>query len=168
MFRMAWRMTQKQISRETSLAKYDFRKSGGRAWSPSSSFVKGTVLHNHGGKNRLEKKFKKYSRKINALGVYINIRRYIIEVNSEGLRWKLTVSHFVNPDLRVEIFFKKEGEVGNGGTHSEIGDVGTSAHLYWRLNQLTCKDGLLCFFIVSLVTKNNVWKLSLRVIKLYQ
>ena len=168
MFRMAWRMTQKQISRETSLAKYDFRKSGGRAWSPSSSFVKGTVLHNHGGKNRLEKKFKKYSRKINALGVYINIRRYIIEVNSEGLRWKLTVSHFVNPDLRVEIFFKKEGKVGNGGTHSEIGDIGTSAHLYWGLNQLTCKDGLLCFFIVSLVTKNNVWKLSLRVIKLYQ
>ena len=83
---MAWRMTQKQISREISLAKYDFRKSGGRAWSPFSSFVKETVLRNHGGKHRLEKKFKKYSRKINALGVYKNIRRYIIEVNSEGLR----------------------------------------------------------------------------------
>ena len=68
------------------LGKVRFQKKWREAWSPSSSFVKETVLRNHGGKHRLEKKFKKYSRKINALGVYKNIRRYIIEVNSEGLR----------------------------------------------------------------------------------
>ena len=38
--------------------------------------------------------------------------------------------HFVNPDLRVQIFFKREGAAENEGIDFEIGDIGTSAHLY--------------------------------------
>ena len=40
------------------------------------------------------------------------------------------VYHFVGPDLRVEIFFKKDKAAENGGVDFEIGDIGTSAHLY--------------------------------------
>ena len=42
----------------------------------------------------------------------------------------ILVSHFVDPDLRVEIFFEKEGAAENGGVDFEIGDIGTSALLY--------------------------------------
>ena len=41
--------------------------------------------------------------------------------------------NFVDPGLRVEIFFKKEGTAENGNIDFEIGDLGTFAHLYWRL-----------------------------------
>ena len=41
--------------------------------------------------------------------------------------------NFVDPGLRVEIFFNKEGTAENGNIDFEIGDLGTSAHLYWRL-----------------------------------
>ena len=37
---------------------------------------------------------------------------------------------FVHPDLRVEIFFKKEGTAENGGIDFELGDIGTSANWY--------------------------------------
>ena len=40
------------------------------------------------------------------------------------------IYHFVDPDLRVETFFQKDEEVKNGGVDFEIGDIGTSAHLY--------------------------------------
>ena len=40
------------------------------------------------------------------------------------------VYHFVDPDLRVEIFFKKEGTAENGGIDFEIGDMGISAYSY--------------------------------------
>ena len=40
------------------------------------------------------------------------------------------VYHFVNPDLRVEIIFRKEETAENGDIDFEIGDIGTSAHLY--------------------------------------
>ena len=40
-------------------------------------------------------------------------------------------NHFADPDLRVEIFFKKMGEVENGSVEFEIGEIGNSAHLYW-------------------------------------
>ena len=40
------------------------------------------------------------------------------------------VYHFVGPDLRVEIFFKKDKAAENGSVDFEIGDIGTSAHLY--------------------------------------
>ena len=34
------------------------------------------------------------------------------------------VYHFVDPDLRVEIIFRKEGTAENGGIDFEIGDIG--------------------------------------------
>ena len=56
------------------------------------------------------------------------------------------VSHFVDPDLRMEIFFKKEGTLKNGGINFEVGDIGTSAHLYWQ------------GFIQALQTVSILWK----------
>lgn len=42
-----------------------------------------------------------------------NMKDSIVEVNSEGLGWGLTlylfICHFLNPDLKGEIFFEKEG-----------------------------------------------------------
>ena len=38
--------------------------------------------------------------------------------------------HFVNPDLRVEIIFRKERTAENRGTDFEIKDIDTSAHWY--------------------------------------
>ena len=40
------------------------------------------------------------------------------------------VYHFVDPDLRIETLFKKDEATENGGVDFEIGDIGTSAHLY--------------------------------------
>ena len=40
------------------------------------------------------------------------------------------VYHFVDPDLKVEGIFRKEGTAENGGIDLEIGDIGTSAHWY--------------------------------------
>ena len=37
------------------------------------------------------------------------------------------VNHLINPDLRVEIFFKKEGATEKKGVDLEIGDSGASA-----------------------------------------
>ena len=57
------------------------------------------------------------------------------------------VCHFVDPDLRVDIFFEKEGSAENGGVDFEIWDIGTSAHFYWRLKEISCNVCLLfCFF----------------------
>ena len=66
------------------------------------------------------------------------------------------VYHFVNPDLRVEIIFRKEETAENGDIDFEIGDIGTSAHLYWRLKKLHV--GPACFFIAFLVTKDSFYK----------
>ena len=38
------------------------------------------------------------------------------------------VYHFVDPDLRVDIIFRKEGTAENRGIDYEIGDIGTSTH----------------------------------------
>ena len=38
--------------------------------------------------------------------------------------------HFVHPDLRVEIFFKKEEATENEGIDFEIGDVRTSEQVF--------------------------------------
>ena len=35
------------------------------------------------------------------------------------------VYRFVDPDLSVEIIFRKKGTTGNGGIDFEIGDIGT-------------------------------------------
>ena len=36
--------------------------------------------------------------------------------------------HFVDPDLRVEMVFRKEGTTENWGIDYEIGDIGTCTH----------------------------------------
>ena len=40
------------------------------------------------------------------------------------------VYHSVDPDLSVEIIFRKEGTAENGGIDFEIRDIGNSAHWY--------------------------------------
>ena len=50
------------------------------------------------------------------------------------------VNHFVDPDLRVQVIFRKEGTEENGGIHFEIGDIGTSAHWYWMLKKIAFKS----------------------------
>ena len=45
------------------------------------------------------------------------------------------VYHFFDPDLKVEVISRKEGVAENGGIDFEIGDIGTSAHWYWRLKK---------------------------------
>ena len=61
------------------------------------------------------------------------------------------VFHFVDPDLWIEKFFEKDEAVENGGVDFEIGDVGTSAHLHWRLKKISCRACLLSYYF--LVTK---------------
>ena len=39
------------------------------------------------------------------------------------------VYHFVDPDLRIEMFFEKEKPVENGGVEFEIGNISASAPL---------------------------------------
>ena len=50
------------------------------------------------------------------------------------------VYHFVDPDLKVEIIFRKEGTAKNGEIDFEIGDIDTSAHCYWRLKKIVFKS----------------------------
>ena len=59
------------------------------------------------------------------------------------------VYHFVDPDLRVEIFFEKEGAAGNGSDGLEIKDKATSEDLYWKLKKILCGACLLFFFLVK-------------------
>ena len=59
------------------------------------------------------------------------------------------VYHFVDSDLKIEIFFEKEGLAENGGVDFEIGDIGTSALLYWRLKKISCKACLLFYCILA-------------------
>ena len=40
------------------------------------------------------------------------------------------VYYFVDPDIRVEIIFRKERTEESGGTDFEIVDIDTSAHWY--------------------------------------
>ena len=49
----------------------------------------------------------------------------------------MSVYHFVDPDMRVDILFKKEEAAESGSVDFEIGDIGTSAHLYWKLNKIS-------------------------------
>ena len=37
--------------------------------------------------------------------------------------------YFVDPDLKVWAFFKKEGAPENAGVDFEVGDIDTSSHL---------------------------------------
>ena len=49
------------------------------------------------------------------------------------------ICQFVGPDLKVEVIFRKEGTTENDGIDFEIGDIGTSAHCYWRLKKIVFK-----------------------------
>ena len=42
----------------------------------------------------------------------------------------MSVYYFVDPDLRVEIIFRKEKTAKSGGIDFEIADIDTSAHWY--------------------------------------
>ena len=64
------------------------------------------------------------------------------------------VYHFVDPDLRVETFFEKDGAAKNGCVDFEIGDKGHSTHLYWR----KFHSEPVCFLIAFLVTKEKLLK----------
>ena len=44
---------------------------------------------------------------------------------------------FFDPDLRVEIIFRKDGIAENGVFDFEIGDKGTSTHWSWRLKKMS-------------------------------
>ena len=59
------------------------------------------------------------------------------------------VYHFVDPDLRIETLFKKDETTENRGVDFEIGDIGTSAHLYWRSKKISCRACLFsyCFLV---------------------
>ena len=67
------------------------------------------------------------------------------------------VYHFVDPDLRVEIFFEKEGAAENGSVDFEIEGIGISGHLNWRLKEISCRA---CFFTTFWVTKKITFKSS--------
>ena len=54
----------------------------------------------------------------------------------------------------VEIYFEKEGAAENGIVDFEIGDIGTSAKLYWNLKKISCRACLL--FINFWVTKKQL------------
>ena len=43
------------------------------------------------------------------------------------------INHFVDRDLRVE----KNGSAENRGVDFEIGDIGNSEYLYWRLKGIS-------------------------------
>ena len=57
------------------------------------------LFPNCGGIYRFRKKFKKDSRKMNPLGVHRNMRGRILD--------SMFVYYFVDPDLRVEIIFRR-------------------------------------------------------------
>ena len=66
------------------------------------------------------------------------------------------VYHFVYPDLRVDLRFKKEWTAENGSVGFEIEDIGTSVHWYWRFKKISSRACLL--FITLLVTKIIAFK----------
>ena len=57
--------------------------------------------------------------------------------------------HFVDPDLRVEIFFKTMGAAENECVDFEIEDIGTSTHLYWKLKKISCRACLLFHYFLG-------------------
>ena len=64
------------------------------------------------------------------------------------------VYRFVDPDLRVEIIFRKDGIAENGVFDFEIGDKGTSTHWYWRLKKFHAEP--VFFFATFFVTNNSI------------
>ena len=104
------------------------------------------LFRNHGGIKRLEKKFKKYSGEINPLWVHRNMRGCILKINSEGQGWKSTVCSCTILLILIwglRYSSNKTGQQNIGGADFEIGDIGTSAHLHWRLKKIPCRACLL-------------------------
>ena len=58
----------------------------------------------------------------------------------------MLVYHFVDPDLRVEAFFKRDDTAENRGVDFETGDIGTSAYLKVEENFIQILPALLLFF----------------------
>ena len=92
--------------------------------------------------------------------------------------------YFVDPDLRVEIFFEKQRAAENGDVDFETGDISTSPHLYWRFKKTACrafslfnycfgikkqllKYLLTCTFIHSLLNSFNFPSYSSKFRKIY-
>ena len=73
--------------------------------------------------------------------VHINMRGYILQVNSKKLRSyvinSILVHHFVDSDLRIKIFFEKDGAAKKRGIDFEIGNIDTSAYLYWDIKKVS-------------------------------
>ena len=65
------------------------------------------LFDNHGAIHGFEKKFKKYSGKINPLGVLSNMSGCIIEVNSEGLGWLRHSSSKKMDQQKMEVLILK-------------------------------------------------------------
>ena len=77
------------------------------------------------------RKFKKDSGKIGALGAHRHMRECILDINFNRpmvVIDSMSVYHFVDPDLRVEMIFRKKGSAENGETDFERVDIDTSAH----------------------------------------
>ena len=69
--------------------------------------------------------------------------------------------------MGVETFFEKDEVAENGGVDFGIGDIGTSAHLYWRLKKISCRTCLLSYCIFD--DKKMRLKLTVQIqLALYQ
>ena len=55
------------------------------------------------------------------------------------------VYHFVDPDLTVETFFEIDRGAENRVVDFGIGNIGTSACLYWIWKKISCKTCLLSY-----------------------
>ena len=69
----------------------------------------------------------------------------------------MSVYHFVNPNLRVEMFSEKEGAAEIEGAEFKIGDIGTSTHLYWRLKKIAsiaCSLFFITFWLQKIAFKS--------------
>ena len=78
------------------------------------------LFRNHGRIYRFRRKFKKDSGEIKPLGVHRNMTVGNLQF----------VYCFVDPDLRVEIIFRKKRTANNGGIDFKIVDIDTFEHWY--------------------------------------
>ena len=82
------------------------------------------------------------------------------------------IYHFVDPDLRVEIFFEKDETPENGGVDFELGEIGTSCtelkveeNLFVFVTKKMLLEALLtCTFIPSLSSSESRKKYTLRIL----
>ena len=67
------------------------------------------------------------------------------------------VYHFLNPDLRVEIIFRKEGTAENGGIDFEIRDMATRylCTLVLEVQEVSCRTCLHFYYFFGHKKKNS-------------